>query len=491
MNTTEIRGISHMSLFKDAQLTRKQAIMITVLVAGVFISVLNQTIVSPALPSIMSELGVNVSQGQWLLSVFTLVMALMIPVTAFLLDRFPVRTLFISAMTLFTAGSLLLAWGPTFPVLILGRILQAISSGMLTPVIMSILMWVFPIGFRGRAMGLYSLVVACAPAIGPAYSGIMVDVLSWHFVFLSTAPLAVIMAIIAFFAIDGFGERKNVTLDKLSVILSTLGLGSLLYGCSTIGSAGGQPLESVVTIAGGLAALAWFGIRQLRLKEPVLELRVLKNRNFLSASVIIMLFQAGILVLSVILSIYIQTILGYSATVTGLVFLPGAVLMAAMSMVSGRLFDRHGPRRPVLIGAAALTIAMLCFAMLDTGTPLPLIFVIYVIFSAGIALLNTPLSTWALNSLDFREIHHGSAVLNTLRQAAGAIGTAVLVTVMSIAMSAYPDPDSIAANMAGFTATSIFMAAIMIAIFVASFILVRDRRETLDARAGSTRPDKV
>ena len=343
--------------------------------------------------------------------------------------------------------------------------------------IMSILMWIFPLGFRGRAMGLYSLVIAFAPAIGPTYSGVMVDLFSWHIVFLSIAPLAVIAAVIAFFTIEDFGERKNVVLDKLSLILSTFGLISLLYGCSTIGSSGGLSPESVIAIAAGLLILAWFGIRQLKLKEPMLELRVLKNRNFLSAVFIIMLFQAAILVLSVIIPIYIQTIRGYSATVTGLVFLPGAAFMAFTSMFSGRLFDRHGPRRPTLMGAVALLIAFLGLVFVDTGTPIWLIFVFYIILSTGIGLLNTPLSTWALNSLDDKEIHHGSAVLNTLRQAAGAIGTAILVTVMSVAMSDYLDPDSIAANMAGFNATSICMAVIMIVLFVAAFFLIKDKEK--------------
>ncbi|WAI00332.1 MDR family MFS transporter [Methanogenium organophilum] len=465
-----------MSLFRDAQLTRKQTIMTIVLVAGAFISVLNQTIVSPALPGIMSELGVDVSTAQWLITIFTLVMAIMIPVTAYLLDRFSIRTLYIFAMALFAIGSLLLAWGPVFSVLILGRVLQAISSGMLSPMIMSILMWIFPLGFRGRAMGLYSLVVAFAPAIGPTYSGVMVDLVSWHFVFLSIAPLAVIAAVIAFFTIEDFGERRSVTLDKLSLILSTFGLASLLYGCSIIGSAGGLSTESVGAIAAGLLILVLFGLRQLSLEKPMLELRVLKNRKFLSAASIIMLFQAAILVLSVILPIYIQTVLGYSATMTGLVFLPGAVFMAGMSMVSGRLFDRHGPRKPVLMGAAALVISFLGLVILDAGSSVWLVFICYAISGGGIALLNTPLSTWALNSLDDKEVHHGSAVLNTLRQAAGAIGTALLVTVMSIAMSAYPDPDSIAANMAGFNATSVCMAAIMIVLFMLAFFLVHDTK---------------
>lgn len=479
-----------MSLFKDAHLTDKQAIMTTVLVAGIFISILNQAIVAPALPSIMSELGVGVSQCQWLISVFTLVMAIMIPVTAYLSDRFPVRTLFIAAMALIAAGSLLLAWGPTFPVLILGRILQAISSGILLPLIMTILMRTFPIEFRGRAMGLYSLVIGSAPAIGPTYAGVIVDVLSWHVVFLSIAPLAAMMAVIAFFTIDDVGGQKDVTLDKLSVILSTFGLGALLYGCSIMGMAGVASIESVIGVTAGLAILVWFGVRQFRLDKPLLELRVLKNRNFVSASFIVMILQAGILALTVILPVYIQTIRGYSATVTGLVFLPGAVCMAVMGMVSGRLFDSHGPRKPALVGAAGMVIAMLGLVMLDTHSPLIFIFIIFIFYCVGIALLNTPLSTWALSSLDEREIHHGSAVLNTLRQAAGAIGTAILVAVMSITMSAYPNPDSIAANMAGFNATSICMVAIMIAIFVASVILVRDKREPHNMDEVASVPEK-
>lgn len=466
-----------MSLFSEAGLSRKQIIMTLILIAGAFISVLNQTIISPAIPGIMSDLAVDVSVAQWLITIFTLVMAVMIPVTAYLLDRFSLKKLFIFAMTLFTIGSLLLAWGPAFHILIIGRIFQAISSGMLSPMIMSIIMWIFPIGFRGRAMGFYTLIIAIAPAIGPVYSGIVVDLFSWHFVFLSIAPLAVIVSVVSFFTIDEFKERREVSLDKLSLILSSAGLSSLLYGCSIIGAAGGMSADSIVAILAGIVILIWFGLRQLKLPKPMLELRVLNSRKFSSAVLIIMIFQASILVLSVILPIYIQTIQGYSATMTGLVFLPGAFCMGIMSILSGRLFDSHGPRKPVLIGAGALMSASFCLALLDAKSPLILIFIIYSVNSAGVALLNTPLSTWALNSLDEKLIHHGSAVLNTLRQASGAIGTAVLVTVMSIVMSGYSDPESITANMAGFNATAQCIAVLMTLLFIFVFFLIRDDKK--------------
>lgn len=417
-------------------LSRKQIFMLAVLVFGTFVTVLNQTVVSPALPSIMIEMNVDASMAQWLTTGFTLVNAIMIPITAFLTDRFTTRRLFVIAMVMFTAGSILAGWGPSFAVLLLGRLVQAAGAGILMPLVMTVLMWTFPVDKRGTAMGLFGIVIAFGPAIGPTAAGIIIDQATWHDMFYIIAALSALVVVISLFALQKGGETdKTVTLDVPSVILSSIGFGALLYGLSAIGSYG-LSVGSVVGALVGVAALIFFFRRQLKMEKPMLQVRVLQNRKFLVATIVGMLVQGALLAAGILMPIYLQSLMGFSATVSGLVILPGAILMGAMGPIAGRLFDKHGPRVLSLVGMGILTVTTFAFMFLSSDTGIIYLTVLYTVRMLSIALVNMPITTWGMNALDNSLVNHGTSVNNTFRQVAGSLGTAIIISASTIVTNA-------------------------------------------------------
>ena len=419
-------------------LTRKQIIMLIVLVFGTFVTVLNQTVVAPALPSIMSEMCVDAAVAQWLTTGFTLVNAIMVPITAFLTDRFTTRRLFLASMVLFTAGTALAAWGPNFPVLLAGRLVQAAGAGILMPLVMTVLMWTFPIDCRGTAMGVFGIVIAFAPAAGPTVAGIIIDQANWHVMFWIIAVLCAAVIVFAAFALERGGEtNKDVKLDVVSVALSTLGFGGLLYGLSAIGSYG-VTADSAGGVVIGAVALAFFFRRQLRMEQPMLQVRVLTNRKFLIATIIVMLVQGALLAGGILIPILLQSYMGFSATTSGLVLLPGAIVMGAMGPVAGRLFDKHGPRVLAVIGTGVLALTTATFMFMGPGMGLITLTVIYTVRLFSLSLVNMPISTWGMNALPDKLMNHGTSVQNTFRQVAGSLGTAVIVSATSPAMRRPP-----------------------------------------------------
>ena len=417
-------------------LSRKQIIMLAVLVFGTFVTVLNQTVVAPALPSVMAEMSVDASTAQWLTTGFTLVNAIMIPITAFLTDRFTTKRLFLVSMAIFTAGSALAGWGPSFAVLLLGRLVQAAGAGILMPLVMTVLMWTFPVDKRGTAMGLFGIVIAFGPAIGPTVAGVIIDRYTWHDMFYIITVLSAVVVLIGAFVLEKGGEtNKDVSLDVPSVVLSSFGFGGLLYGLSTIGSYGLRADVIAGTLV-GVVALVFFFRRQLKMEHPMLQVRVLANRKFLIATIIGMLVQGALLAAGILVPIYLQSLMGYSATVSGLVLLPGAIIMGAMGPIAGRLFDKHGPRVLALVGMGVLTLTTFCFAFLGTETGLITLTVLYTVRLFSLSLVNMPITTWGMNALDNELVNHGTSVNNTFRQVAGSLGTAIIVSASTIATNA-------------------------------------------------------
>ncbi|MEA5021175.1 MAG: MDR family MFS transporter [Gordonibacter sp.] len=417
-------------------LSRKQIVMLAVLMFGTFVTILNQTVVAPALPSIMVEMSVDAATAQWLTTGFTLVNAIMIPITAFLTDRFTTKRLFLVSMIIFTAGSALSGWGPNFSMLLLGRLIQAAGAGILMPLVMTVLMWTFPIDKRGTAMGLFGIVIAFAPAVGPTVAGIIIDHYTWHDMFYLITALSAVVTLIGLFALQKGGEtNKDISLDVPSVILSSVGFGGLLYGLSTIGSYGLRA-DAIAGTLVGVVALVFFFRRQLKMEHPMLQVRVLQNRKFLIATIIGMLVQGALLAAGILVPIYLQSLMGYSATVSGLVLLPGAIVMGAMGPIAGRLFDKHGPRALSIIGMGVLTLTTFCFAFLGTETGLITLTLLYTVRLFSLSLVNMPITTWGMNALDNELVNHGTSVNNTFRQVAGSLGTAIIVSASTIATNA-------------------------------------------------------
>ena len=457
-------------------LTRKQIVMLIVLVFGTFVTVLNQTVVSPALPSIMSEMSVDAATAQWLTTGFTLVNAIMVPITAFLTDRFTTRRLFLVSMILFTCGTSLAAWGPNFPILLAGRLVQAAGAGILMPLVMTVLMWTFPVDRRGTAMGVFGIVIAFAPAAGPTIAGIIIDQANWHVMFWIIAVLCVAVIIFAGAVLERGGEtNKDVTLDVPSVILSTLGFGGLLYGLSAIGSYG-VTADSAAGVVVGAVALVFFFRRQLRMENPMLQVRVLTNRKFLIATIIVMLVQGALLAGGILLPILLQSYMGFSATTSGLVLLPGAIVMGAMGPVAGRLFDKHGPRVLAVTGTGVLALTTSAFIFMGPGTGLVTLTLIYTVRMFSLSLVNMPISTWGMNALPDKLVNHGTSVQNTFRQVAGSLGTAIIVsTSTAVQNAASGQTDAVTAGVFGIHMAFVVATALCVLGFVLTVALVRNK----------------
>lgn len=447
---------------------KKNLPLFIVLISGAFITILNQTLLGTALPPIMRDLDLTENTAQWLQSVFMLVNGIMIPVTAFLIDKFTTRKLFLTAMSLFATGTLVAAISPNFTFLMVGRILQASGAGIMMPLMQTILFLLFPVNRRGTAMGLFGLVIAFAPAIGPSLSGWLVDQFPWRSVFYVILPIAILDIIAAYFLLKNVTEQKNPRLDILSVILSTIGFGGILYGFSTAGDAGWGSLQVILPLIVGILSLFFFITRQLKLKEPLLEFRVFKHGTFTLATALGMVVFAAMIGTNVILPLYMQNMIGFSALKSGLVLLPGAIIMGLSNPITGYLFDKFGGKWLARGGLLVLSITTFAFTNLSEDTTFAYLATMNGIRMISIAMVMMPMTTLALNQLPNELIPHGTAMNNTFRQVAGSIGTAVLVTIMST--GAIPD-EGVNGIIHGVNISFIVAAVTAIAGFLLSFKL--------------------
>ena len=459
-------------------LTRQQIVMLVIMIFGTFVTVLNQTVVTPAQPSIMAEMGIDASTVQWLTTGFTLVNAIMIPVTAYLTDKHSTKMLYLVSMGIFAVGSLMAGIAPDFAVLLIGRLLQAAGAGILMPMVMTVLMLTFPVERRGSAMGIFGIVIAFAPAIGPSVSGLVIDSFGWRVLFYAIAILIATVVLISVFVLKKTEPLNPAAqLDKISVIMSTVGFGALLYGFSTIGSVGINVADAAITLV-GIVVLVLFFRRQLKMEQPMLNVRVLSNRRFLIGTVIGMIVQASLLAAGVLMPIYLQSYMGYSATVSGLVIMPGAILMGVLNPFAGRLFDKYGPRVLSIIGLAILTISTVGFATLTSTTDVAWLTILYTIRMASLSLVNMPITTWAMNALDNKLLNHGTSVNNTLRQVSGSLGTALLVSIDTfVTGTASGTMDPVQAGILGVNAAFVAAVVLSAVALVLTIVFVKNRPE--------------
>lgn len=406
-------------------------VVLAVLVSGAFVVILNQTLMNTALPALMEDFGITANSAQWVTTMFMLVNGIMIPVTAFLIQKFSTRSLFFAAMGLFTIGTVLSMLAPTYAVLLAGRFVQAAGGGIIMPLMQTILFAIFPRDKRGQAMGTFGLVISFAPAIGPTLSGWIVEHFPWQTLFMMMLPIAIIDMLIAYFILNNVTERTNPRLDSLSIVLSSLAFGGMLFGFGNAGNTGWISYEVLVPLSIGLMTLGLFIWRQLTLEEPMLELRILKYPMFTVNTLLGMAVFIAMIGGMLILPVYMQTMAGYTATESGMMLLPGAAIMGIMSPVTGRIFDRYGAKLLAIVGFALLAVGTLFFTALTPTTSFAYLTIFNAIRMFGTAMVIMPVTTAALNELPQRMIPHGSALNNTMRQVAASVGTAVLVTVMT------------------------------------------------------------
>lgn len=408
-----------------------------VLISGAFVAILNQTLLATALPHIMRDLHLEASTAQWLTSVFMLVNGIMIPITAFLIGRFTTRALFLTAMGLFATGTLICAVAPNFSLLMVGRIVQASGAGIIMPLMQTILMLIYPKEKRGEAMGMFGLVISFAPAIGPTLSGWLVEQFPWRSLFYIVLPIIIIDLIMAYFILKNVTKQTFPKVDILSIILSSLGFGGVLYGFSIAGSIGWTSEQVMISLGVGLLTLVWFILRQLKLKQPILEFRLFKIKLFTITTAVGMVIFLGLIGSATVLPLLMQDMLGFTAFESGLMLLPGAIVMAILSPITGRLFDKFGARWLSIIGILIVTVTTFLFAILSTKTTFTYLTIMNALRMLGISMVMMPVTTAGLNVLPKHLIAHGTAMNNTMRQVAGAVGVALLVSIMT--NSSIPD----------------------------------------------------
>ncbi|MBM6174389.1 DHA2 family efflux MFS transporter permease subunit [Staphylococcus epidermidis] len=398
---------------------------------GMFIAILNQTLLNVALPKINTEFNISASTGQWLMTGFMLVNGILIPISAFLFNKYSYRKLFIIGLALFTLGSLVCAISFNFPIMMSGRVLQAIGAGILMPLGSNVIVTIFPPEKRGVAMGTMGIAMILAPAIGPTLSGYIVQNYDWNVMFYGMFFIGIIAIVIGLFWFKLYQSTTNPKADIPGIIYSTIGFGSLLYGFSEAGNKGWGSTEIVTMFIVGTVFIIFFILRELRMKAPMLSLEVLKYPTYTLTTVINMIVMMSLYGGMILLPLYLQNLRGFSALDSGLLLLPGALVMGALGPVVGKLLDTIGIKPLAIFGIGIMTYATWELSKLNMDTTYLHIMWIYIVRSFGMAFVMMPIMTAGMNALPPRLISHGNAFVNTMRQLAGSIGTAILVTVMT------------------------------------------------------------
>lgn len=460
--------------------------VLATLVAAATVMILNETSLSVALPAVMRDFGINAASAQWLITVFMLTMAVVIPTTGFLIQRFSTRQIFFSSVGLFIVGTIMGAVAQAFVVLLLGRIVQAAGTALIVPLLMTVMLQMVPLERRGTVMGFIGVVIAVAPATGPTVGGVILEAFTWHAIFLCMLPLLVGVLLLGAKLLSNVGENSTQPIDLISVVLSVVAFGGTVYSLSSLETAldtGDNVGMLVGLLVIAVIALVVFALRQVRLgkkAQALLDLRPFKIRNF-SLAVLIALFSFSVLIGTVtMLPLFVQNGLGDGARTAGLIVLPGGVIQAVMSPIIGRVYDSVGPKPIMIPGAFLMAAGTWLFTTIGTETQVWQLVTFHVIFAFGFGLLMTPMMTTALSSLTGELYSHGSAILTTLQQLAAAAGTALLMVILTRGTDA-----GLAAGLTEAAATSdgvraaFVVAALMVTVIIPITFFMRRPQATV------------
>ncbi|MDO5359461.1 MAG: MDR family MFS transporter [Jeotgalicoccus sp.] len=409
------------------------------LIIGAFFAILNETLLNIALTTLMAEFDITLSTVQWVATGFMLVMAIVIPVSPLLMGWFTTRQLFIGTMVTFFIGTVIAAMAPSFGVLLLGRMIQAIGTGLIMPIMFNVFLLIYPPHKRGKIMGIVGLVIMFAPAIGPTLSGIIVEYFGWRFLFIFVMPFTIFSILFALKYLVNITEMTKPKIDWISIVYSTIGLGSTIYGFSHAGeSADGFMTPSVfIPIIIGVISILLFVFRQLKLDEPLMDLRVFKFPMFSHAVVLFVIIIMVMFASELILPVFMQGPMGLTAAAAGLLLLPGSLLNGIMSPFMGALFDKVGPKVMMIPATIILAVTMFMFSNLTAETPEWVIIVGFMLIMLSVSATMMPAETNGLNQLPKHLYAHGTAVVSTLQPLAGAIGVSVFLGLLNSRQQSY------------------------------------------------------
>lgn len=412
--------------------------MAAILMLGAFIGLFGETALNMALTNIMEQFSIEASTAQWLTTGYLLTLAILVPISALLMKWFSTRQLVTFGLIVSLLGAVLAAFGSIFAILMTGRVVQAIGTGVIMPVMTSVLLVIFPIHKRGVVMGIMGLVITLGPALGPTLSGVVISTLGWNYIFWISAAFYVILTLAAFVKIENVGEITKPKIDGLSIVLSTVGFGGLIYG---LASMAGAPFTAPIVWAPllvGIIALLLFGLRQNSMEKPMINLNVFKQPMFTLGTVMMFLSILVILSTGILLPMYLKGSLLFSAAVAGLLLLPGNAVNVIMSPIVGTLFDKIGPKKLAITGSIIVLVGNLIFlTSISATTPAWQIIVAFMVLFFGLTMVTIPAQTNGLNALPRELYADGSAAMNTLNQVAGAAGTAIAITLFTAGQTSF------------------------------------------------------
>ncbi|WP_248927844.1 DHA2 family efflux MFS transporter permease subunit [Paenibacillus hamazuiensis] len=446
-----------------------RAIMASLLICG-FVGMFSETALNIAISNLMDVFHISAATAQWLTTGFLLTLGILMPMTGLLLQWFTTRQLFVVSLASSIIGTLIAALAFNFEMLIVARVLQAAGMGLLIPLMFNTILVVYPPEKRGAAMGFVGLVIMFAPAIGPTVAGLLIAYFTWHYIFWLSLPFLVIGLLVGLKNLENVTEVTKPRIDLLSVILSTIGFGGVVFGFSKAGEGGegwSGPIV-VASIAIGLAAIALFALRQIFMREPIMNLRVFKYPMFVVGLLMVLSCMMIILSSMIILPMYLQNGMKLSAFSAGLMLLPGSALNGLMSPRMGRLFDKYGPKWLVIPGLVIVALMLWFFSGITPASSIAFIVALHIGLMVGISMVWMPSQTNGLNQLPPELYPHGTAVMNTLQQVAGAIGTAIAISILTSGMEKYlhnskaPTENTEMANAMTFGSQNVFMFAMIV-----------------------------
>lgn len=452
---------------------RKRKLIFVNIVISCIASSMLATALTTALPPIIGDLNVSVTTGQWLTSGYSLAMAITMPLTAFLIDRFPTKKLYCTAILIFNAGLLISAVSVNFPMMMLGRLVQAAGNGMLSSMAQVIILTIFPPEKKGTAMGWYGLSVGAAPVVAPTIAGMVIDVVGWRMIFIAALAIMIIALINAAFVFENFLDTVKTKFDVLSFVLSAFAFGGITLGIGNIGSCSPSDVRVWLVLIIGAAAAVVFAKRQIGMEKPFLELRILANREYAVSVAGSMLLYFILMGSSILIPLYVQQTMGLSATISGLVMLPGSLVTAVISPFAGRLYDKVGMRILFIVGSICMMVSNLLMGFIDMETSVWTVSGFNVIRSISIACLMMPLVTWGANHVRPEMTAHATALLTSLRTIAGAIGTAVFVAVMTAVAEGSAGEYGENASIHGVNVAFLVMAAVSAVMLLVAIIGTR------------------
>ena len=402
---------------------------------GTFMAVLDSTIVNVSLPKVMSSFGVGLSTIQWVITAYMLSMAVMLPTSGWLADKFGYKKVYFWGLFLFTFGSLLCGLSNDESTLIMSRIIQGLGAGMIQPLGMAIIIREFPIQQRGLALGFWAIAAAASVSFGPLIGGYLVDNFSWQLIFDVNVPIGIAALLFTVIIQREFISPNARKFDYIGFISVIIFLPVLLYalseGNAQTNSAGWSAPYILVCFAISAIGLAVFLTQELTTEYPLLDLRLLKDRNFGMSNLLMLVFSIGMFGSTFLLPLYLQNSLGYTALQSGAVFLPVGIIQGFMSPVSGWFSDKISAKVPIMVGVGLLVFSFYLNSELSYLTEHSFIMTTLYLRGFAMGIIFTPLSTFSLATIPHHKMAQASSISNTVRQIGGSLGVALLSTVLT------------------------------------------------------------